>query len=195
MLMKFLKFFIFFISIHFHLYSQEIVKSNPKSEKANISFLVDTRFGAVKGVFKKVEVSAINEKVGSAMVTITMSSIDTGIQMRDKHLKADDFFDIEHYPTAKFELLSLDTNTSPIQAKGALTIKGIQQEYSFPVIRATPLEDTETYSGSFSVSRGSFKLDYNSIVNPIEDTVKLDFSTTIKYEITKKEKPNTLKGK
>jgi polyisoprenoid-binding protein YceI len=187
-------FFSIFILFHLPIYSQEIVKSNPKPEEAKVSFSVGTRFGSVKGLFKKVNISAINEKAGSAIVIIAISSIDTGIQMRDKHLKSDDFFDIEHYPTAKFELLSLDTSSDPMRAKGALTIKAIREEYSFHINKEILSEDTEVYSGSFSINRNSFKLDYNSLVNPIEDTVKLDFSATIKYEISKQEKPIPPKG-
>ena len=49
------------------------------------------------------------------------------------HLSSADFFDVENFPTAKFEITSVEGNT----AKGMLTIRGISHEETVENIAMT----------------------------------------------------------
>jgi polyisoprenoid-binding protein YceI len=68
-------------------------------------------------------------------INIDVDGINTGVEMRDKHLKSKDFFAGNEYPSIKF------TGTSASKEKdgsyifnGKLTIKDVTKEVSIPVI-------------------------------------------------------------
>lgn len=56
--------------------------------------------------------------------TADTSSIDTGMEMRDNHLKSNDFFNSEEYPQLTFESTSMEkTQGDQYLLKGNLTIR------------------------------------------------------------------------
>lgn len=60
---------------------------------------------------------------------IQTQSVDTGIGGLNKHLKTDDFFDVETYPEITAEFLSIKDT----QATMELTFRGVTKTISFPV--------------------------------------------------------------
>lgn len=48
------------------------------------------------------------------------------------HLKNQDFFDVEKFPTASFVLSSVKTDKNVAQISGKMTIKGITKDLTFP---------------------------------------------------------------
>lgn len=82
--------------------------------------------------------------ISAATVVIDMTTINTldldggAKESLDGHLSSDDFFGVETYPTAQFELLKLNPlrggeNGANFTATGKVTIKGRSDEVSFPV--------------------------------------------------------------
>jgi polyisoprenoid-binding protein YceI len=59
---------------------------------------------------------------------IDMASVDTGSADRDAHLKGEDFFDVEKYPTMVFESKRIEGSGDKLKVVGDLTIKGITKE-------------------------------------------------------------------
>jgi polyisoprenoid-binding protein YceI len=78
-----------------------------------------------------VEVQDADENLHSAkfVFTANMDSIQTGDSQRDGHLKSGDFFEIEKFPTLRFESTALSSN----ELKGILTIKDISKEITLDV--------------------------------------------------------------
>lgn len=151
-----------------------------KPTKLKLAFNIDTRFGLVKGNFKKASLKIIDADKGKALLLVDANSIDTGLGMRDNHLRDEDFFHVEKYPKIKFELQELQTvDMQKNQAIGKLTIKDITKKIKFPVIK-TVSGNMENYIGSLSINRRDFGLDYNSIINPIEDNALVEFSLSLK---------------
>ncbi len=66
--------------------------------------------------------------VGASGV-IQAASVNTGIGGLDKHLKNDDFFDVENFPEIRFASSSLADGVM----SGDLTFHGVTNEVSFPV--------------------------------------------------------------
>jgi polyisoprenoid-binding protein YceI len=54
-----------------------------------------------------------------------MSSVDSGSQARDDHLRSADLFDAAHHPTASFRGRAADRQGAPGLLAGELTIRGI----------------------------------------------------------------------
>jgi len=82
------------------------------------------------------------------------------------HLKSADFFNVEKYPTAKFEIGKMTPNTKAVgkdnyNVTGKLTIKGITKDVTFPatvVIAGSKL----TANADFKLDRTLWDIKYNS---------------------------------
>lgn len=62
-------------------------------------------------------------------VEIQAASLSTDTQMRDDHLRSDDFLEVEEYPTLSFRSTALrPTGENTFELVGHLTIKGITRE-------------------------------------------------------------------
>jgi polyisoprenoid-binding protein YceI len=81
----------------------------------------------VRGRFTGIEGSVViaeDPKDSKVTVTIDMSSVNSGDESRDNHLRSEDFFDVENNPTATFVSDSVDWNGNSGSMTGNLTIKG-----------------------------------------------------------------------
>ena len=59
-------------------------------------------------------------------VTIDPTSIDTGMEMRDNHLRSPDFFEVELYPQMTFRSTRVErTGDTALKVVGDLTIRGV----------------------------------------------------------------------
>lgn len=105
----------------------------------------------------------------SGEFTIDMNTIksDPEIEMLIKHLKSDDFFSVDKYPTAKFVLKTV-TPSSEAGAKegryilgGDLTVKGITKPISFTAnIKSDG--DSLSATASFALNRTEWDIKYGS---------------------------------
>ena len=90
---------------------------------------VNGSFEAYDGVIKNE-----GDDLTSAHVefSIDPSSINTGNEQRDNHLKSDDFFNAEKYPHIKFESSSIEeVSENTYEIKGDLTIRDITRPTTF----------------------------------------------------------------
>ncbi len=66
--------------------------------------------------------------------TIDATTISTGDAQRDAHLKSADFFDVEKYPTLKFESTGIARKgEDELAVRGNLTIHGVTKEVTLKV--------------------------------------------------------------
>jgi len=83
----------------------------------------------VTGQFKNFDatLSAEAEDLSDAAVTFTadINSIDTRSEQRDTHLKSEDFFNAEKFPTLSFTSTSFSKNGNGYIFKGDLTIRDV----------------------------------------------------------------------
>ena len=61
----------------------------------------------------------------SVSAEIAVGSLNTGNEQRDAHLKAADFFDSEHYPTATFASTAVRADGDDYVLDGDFTLKGV----------------------------------------------------------------------
>lgn len=74
------------------------------------------------------------EKVGSAIVTIDATSVNTGYALFNEHLRAADFFDTEKYPTITFKSDKMAfRDDQPIYMVGDLTVKGVTRQVTLDI--------------------------------------------------------------
>lgn len=116
--------------------------------------------------------------------TAQAKSIDTGLVMRDDHLRSADFFDVENYPTITFtstEFKKIDENTYTVT--GDLTMKDVTKPVTLTATThgiGTDLQGRTMigFEITGSINRQDFGLTWNAAIETggvaVGDTVKFD---------------------
>jgi polyisoprenoid-binding protein YceI len=96
----------------------------------------------VRGAFTKVtgtvEDSADPAK-SAVNVSIDAASIDTRVEMRDKDLRGENFFDVAKYPTITFKSTKVESaGTGKLKVTGDLTMHGVTKQAVLDVDGPTP---------------------------------------------------------
>jgi polyisoprenoid-binding protein YceI len=148
-------------------------------EASEITFRATSRLMNADGRFGRLSGDVVVDPavVTSARITLTIdaASLDTGIQMRDNHLRSADFFDVERFPTIAFQSVRVEAAGRRATVVGRLTLHGVTHEIAVPV----DVQVTNTAlvaSGEFIVNRGEYAMNYNSFLNPIGNEVRVAFT-------------------
>jgi len=89
------------------------------------------RFNDFDGTFSYDEK---NKGASKIAVTVNTKSVDSNHAERDKHLRSDDFLDVEKFPEAKFVSTSYVEGTDgKAKLKGNLTLHGVTKEIEIDV--------------------------------------------------------------
>lgn len=101
----------------------------------SIRHLVSNVSGKFNDFSGTVNADAANPALSSVEFTIQATSIDTGNENRDKHLRSADFFEVDKYPTITFKSTSIKpTKTKNLyNVTGTLTMKGVSKTVTLPV--------------------------------------------------------------
>jgi polyisoprenoid-binding protein YceI len=100
-------------------------------------------------------------------VTIDASSINTGVDQRDTHLKSPDFFDVAQYPELRFVGRGVEPRAeAEIDVIGDLTIKGTTREVVLRVEQHGQAKDPwgnvrTAFTAKTSIDRKDFGLTWN----------------------------------
>lgn len=107
-------------------YSVDVAHSQVHFSVAHLSvFKTRGNFTAFSG---KVDIDEANKTLRSAEASISVKSIDTRNEKRDKHLRSKDFFHVKEYPAISFVSKEVKGNGSDITVVGDLTIRGVTKE-------------------------------------------------------------------
>ncbi|MFZ4930341.1 YceI family protein [Chryseobacterium sp. Mn2064] len=145
---------------------------------------VQGRFDKFSG---RVTNSAANLDNADFNFELSVRSINTGVEMRDRHLVSPDFFDAEKFPAIEFKSTSITKDKSNNYVlKGKLTIKNVEKEISVPVTFGgiTKNKDGKEIMGiqtKFSINR----LDYGIKYDPTGAGVAKDVEITGYFELVK----------
>ncbi len=137
----------------------------------NFGSTVDGSFTGLRGKLEFIESDFPATKFE---VTLDAKAIDTGIGIRDKHLRKKDYFDVTQFPVIQF------TSTKVVKGKagegivnGKLTIKNTTKEITFP-FTYTITNGNPKFKGEFRLNRRDYEVGGNSISLADELTVILD---------------------
>jgi len=135
-----------------------------------ISFLIrHMMVSKVRGRFDRFEgtiTTASDPLDSTASASIDLTSINTGNEMRDNHIRSADFFDVEKHPTMTFTSTALRPDGDAFALDGDLTIRGITK----PVTLALELNGFVTdphggtragFSATGTIDRTDFDVSYN----------------------------------
>ena len=128
----------------------------------------------VRGTFARwsgaVQVPTGDFSQATVDVTIDASSIDTGVDQRDTHLKSPDFFDVAQFPELRFVGKHVRPRSgSEIDVVGDLTIKGATHEVVLRVEQHGQAKDPwgnlrAAFTAKTSIDRKDFGLTWNQVL-------------------------------
>ncbi|WNH12913.1 YceI family protein [Thalassobellus suaedae] len=106
----------------------------------------------------------IEGEINSGTFLIDMNSIkdaDASAKL-EGHLKSADFFDVEKYPTATFEITSIKDVDGKTMLSGNLTLKDVKNNVTFPVSITNENNTVTLTSESFVIDRTKWNVQYGS---------------------------------
>lgn len=131
----------------------------------------------VKGKFMDFTITLNNDEKditkSSVSVVIKATSINTGIEGRDRHLRNADFFDVEKYPEITFKSERIEKKGKQFIAHGPLTMHGVTKQIALPFTVTGTLKNPTTnqvsavgYSAKMVLNRRDFGINYSRQDNP-----------------------------
>lgn len=119
--------------------------------------------GSIGGVKGTITLNDKDITKSSVEATIDTTTLSTGVEARDKHLKSPDFFDVANKPTMTFKSTALTKSGDKLELVGDLTLGGVTKSVTLDVDGpAPPLtgKDGKVRSG-FSASGMLKRSDFN----------------------------------
>lgn len=157
---------------------------------------VQPRFGKIfikNADFKVSNGAVVNASIVMDIASLTVENFPAGAEEIGKlkgHLLSPDLFNIEKFPTAKFELTNLEKTTGTYNSKvtGNLTILGVTKSITFNA--NVVAEDTKVAirSEDFSIDRTKWGLTYNvegTAGVPVDYIIANDVGFTINATVGK----------
>lgn len=98
-------------------------------------------------------------------------TIETGIKLRDKHIKKPDYFDTEKFPTIRIESKKIVKSKNGFDAFCTMTMKGQTKDIVIPFM-FNQMSKKGEFKGAFSLNRLDFGLGEKSMI--LSETVAID---------------------
>ena len=150
----------------------------------------------VRGTFQDFSAAIVtaDDPLGSTVsATVQMSSIDTGDEGRDGHLRTNDFFDVEHFPTMTFTSTKVTGSGPEFEVTGDLTIKGVTRPVTFDLevggVQQDPWGNTKAgFTLTGSINRKDFGMEFNAVLEGggvlvgEKVTIEIDVEATLQKE-------------
>ena len=159
---------------------------------SEVSFVVrHMMVSKVRGRFDKFEgtiVTAEDPLASSVTASVDLSSINTGQEQRDAHIRSADFFEVEKYPEMTFVSTAIKGGEEGFILEGDLTLKGITKTVAFNL--AVNGIGPDAYGGTrigFSaetqIGRSQFGVNFNGPIPGVPGGVAVSENVTINLEI------------
>jgi polyisoprenoid-binding protein YceI len=134
--------------------------------RSEIGFAVKAMYGlqTVRGVFGVYDGTlTVGAQGATAQLTIDASSLDTGNDKRDRHLRSADFFDAERSPRIEFTTMAVSAHGRGLTLTGELTIGSARQRLEIPVDVEHPADGVIQLDASTTISRAAVGIAWNRL--------------------------------
>lgn len=148
----------------------------------------------VHGTFNKVTGTVMLDdkdlKNSSVEATIDTTSINTGVEKRDAHLKSPDFFDAAKFPTLTFKSTKIaKAGANKYKVQGDLTMHGVTKPATLDVTATAPVKNVmgkgwrRGVEATTKVKREDFGLTWNAPTEAGGVVVSKEVTVTIDAEL------------
>lgn len=149
---------------------------------ASLGGLIDVE-GTFRNFHGSVSFDKENIELTGVSLYIETSSIDTDIEIRDNHLKQEEYLDAEKFPFITFKSKDVKKNGGTWNIIGDLEIKGVKKEIEVPFTTTGLFADIPwgnqriTYKGELKLNRRDFGVgSENEKMAGIANEVQINFS-------------------
>ena len=157
----------------------DVVRFRILPEASEVGFHATSRLANADGRFQRfageVVVDPADLTTARVAVRVEAASIDTGIRMRDNHLRSEDFLHVERFPAITFQSARVEGTGRRVLLVGQLTVRGVTKEVTVPVEVSLAAGRLEA-RGQFDIKRTDYGIKYESRLNPIADQVRIAFA-------------------
>ena len=159
---------------------------------SEVSFVVrHMMVSKVRGRFDKFEgtiTTAEDPLASSVTASVDLSSINTGQEQRDAHIRSADFFEVEKYPEMTFVSTAVKTAEEGYVLEGDLTLKGITRAVAFTLelngIGPDAYGGTRIgFSAETQIGRSDFGVSFNGPIPGVPGGAVVSENVTINLEI------------
>lgn len=173
-------------------FAQTTWKADPAHTQVSFG-IIHMGISEVEGKFDNFDgtIGAAEDDFSDAQyeMAIEVPSINTGVEMRDNHLRSSDFFDAEKYPEMTFKSTSSKkVGEDKYKVTGNLTFHGITKPVTLDVWYRGQVKNPQSgqVSAGFAISGNVKRSDYNLGPNfpeaVLSDNVLLDIDTEFKKQ-------------
>jgi polyisoprenoid-binding protein YceI len=167
------------------------VDSVHSSVKFTVPHLVISEVEGTFNVYSGTIDSAAPDFANAAIeFAVDVNSIATGSEMRDTHLKSDDFFNAQKYPAMHFKSVSWKkTGEDRYALEGNLMIRNVTKRVTFDAIYGGTMKDgygntKAGFKATGVINRFDFGLKWNALTEAGGMTVGKDVTITLRLEFT-----------
>lgn len=140
----------------------------------NAGITVDGKFSGIAAAIKFDENDLANSSI---YASVKATTVNTGINKRDEHLRQEEYFDVAKYPKIEMRSTSIAKSGNGFIGKFDVTIKGTTKNISVPFTFDNKGE-TGTFKGNMKLDRLDFNVGESGFV--LSDDVKLDITLSVK---------------
>lgn len=143
---------------------------------------VHGRIGGVKGTIVLNEGDITKSSVN---VTMDVTTVDTGVSMRDNDLKSPNYFDTTQFPSATFTSTSVSGSAGHLTVMGNLTLHGVTKPVTLDVegpsgpINGMGNKQHEGYSATTTLNRKDFGIGAKTPDGMVSEEVKLSIDLDV----------------
>lgn len=153
-------------------------------EPTPVNFIINNAGLKVDGSMSGLDGFIIIDPQNSNLIkiegTIDLCTIQTGISLRDKHLKKTDYFNVAEFTKIFMTTTQIKKNSNrKYVGNFDITIKGIKKNIPIPFTLSST-NNTYLLKGEFSINRLDFNLGESSIVLSDDVAVKIELKTVSK---------------
>jgi polyisoprenoid-binding protein YceI len=158
---------------------------------SEVSFVVrHMMVSKVRGRFDKFEatiVTAENPLESSVTATVDVTSINTGQEQRDAHIRSADFFEAEKHPTMTFTSTGVRPDGDQFLLDGDLTVRGVTKPVTFKLEVSGFGPDAyggtrAGFSATTEINRHDFGVSFNGPIPGVPGGVAVSDKVTIALE-------------
>jgi polyisoprenoid-binding protein YceI len=159
---------------------------------SEVSFVVrHMMVSKVRGRFDKFEgtvTTAPNPLLSSVTATVDLSSVNTGNEQRDNHIRSEDFFHVEQHPVMSFRSTGVRADGDNFLLDGDLTLHDVTRPVTFKLeingFGPDPFGGTRAgFSATAEINRNDWGVSYNGAIPGASNAVVLSDKVTINLEI------------
>jgi len=143
-------------------------------DHSGVGFTIRHFVSNVPGRFRdfdgSIKVDKQDPAASSVEFTVRASSIDTGNDDRDDHLRSADFFDVQKFSALTFTSVAVKAkDADTLEVTGDLTIHGVTRRVTIPVevlgTARSPNGEKAGFEAVFTINRKDFGITWNRVLD------------------------------